>query len=237
MKASVIVFPGSNCDRDVQVALAAAISGRTDNNDCVDMVWHGDSEMAKTDLIVLPGGFSYGDYLRSGAMSARSPIMREVVARAEQGVAVLGICNGFQVLTEAGLLPGALLPNAGLKFVCRDVQVRVENSQTPFTNAYEAGQTLRIPVAHHDGQYFVEADELSAMQERDQIAFRYCQDEKTGDSSRRANPNGSVDDIAGVFNKRKTVLGLMPHPERAADAIHGGTDGQALLSSLVSALA
>ncbi len=226
MKASVIVFPGSNCDRDVQVALANAIGGP------VDMVWHGDSEMAKTDLIVLPGGFSYGDYLRSGAMSARSPVMREVVARAEQGVAVLGICNGFQVLTEAGLLPGALLPNAGLKFVCRDVQIRVENSQTVFTNSYQAGQTLRIPVAHHDGQYFVEANTLAEMQAGDQIAFRYC----AGEEGRKSNPNGSIDDIAGVFNRRKTVLGLMPHPERAADASHGGTDGQGMMNSLVSAL-
>jgi phosphoribosylformylglycinamidine synthase len=158
--------------------------------------------------------------------------MREVVARAEQGVAVLGICNGFQVLTEAGLLPGALLPNAGLKFVCRDVQIRVENSQTPFTSNYEQGQTLRIPVAHHDGQYFVEPDTLAKMRDRDQIAFRYCE----SDDGRSANPNGSIDDIAGVFNDRKSVLGLMPHPERAADATHGGTDGQGLLNSLVSAL-
>ncbi|MBV37257.1 MAG: phosphoribosylformylglycinamidine synthase I [Rhodospirillaceae bacterium] len=226
MKASVIVFPGSNCDRDVQVALANATGGP------VDMVWHGDSEMSKTDLIVLPGGFSYGDYLRSGAMSARSPVMREVVTRAEQGVAVLGICNGFQVLTEAGLLPGALLPNAGLKFVCRDVQIRVENSQTLFTNGYQQGQTLRIPVAHHDGQYFVEADTLAEMRAGDQIAFRYC----NGEAGRKNNPNGSIDDIAGVFNRRKTVLGLMPHPERAADLTHGGTDGQGLLNSLVSTL-
>ncbi|MBT3331352.1 MAG: phosphoribosylformylglycinamidine synthase subunit PurQ [Rhodospirillaceae bacterium] len=234
MKASVIVFPGSNCDRDVQVALADAIGGTPD---AVDMVWHGDREMAKTDLIVLPGGFSYGDYLRSGAMSARSPVMREVIAQAEQGVAVLGICNGFQILTEAGLLPGALLRNSDLKFVCRDVHIRVENSQTPFTNAYEAGQTLRIPVAHHDGQYFVEADELAGMRDQDQIAFRYCTGDDDREANHTANPNGSIDDIAGVFNKRKTVLGLMPHPERAADATHGGTDGRAMLSSLVSALA
>ena len=234
MKASVIVFPGSNCDRDVQVALADAIGGTPD---AVDMVWHGDREMAKTALIVLPGGFSYGDYLRSGAMSARSPVMREVIAQAEQGVAVLGICNGFQILTEAGLLPGALLRNSDLKFVCRDVHIRVENSQTPFTNAYEAGQTLRIPVAHHDGQYFVEADELAGMRDQDQIAFRYCTGDDDREANHTANPNGSIDDIAGVFNKRKTVLGLMPHPERAADATHGGTDGRAMLSSLVSALA
>ena len=196
------------------------------------LIWHRETVLPDLDLIVLPGGFSYGDYLRSGAMSARSPVMREVVARAEQGVAVLGICNGFQVLTEAGLLPGALLPNAGLKFVCRDVQIRVENSQTLFTNGYQAGQTLRIPVAHHDGQYFVEPDRLDEMQAGDQIAFRYC----AGEEGRKNNPNGSIDDIAGVFNRRKTVLGLMPHPERAADASHGGTDGQGLLNSLVSAL-
>ena len=220
MKACVVVFPGSNCDRDVQVALSQCTGGP------VDMVWHGDAEMPPTDLIVLPGGFSYGDYLRSGAMSARSPVMAEVVARTEKGVAVLGICNGFQVLTEAGLLPGALLPNAGLKFVCRDVAIRVENNQTPFTNGYAQGQTLNIPVAHHDGQYFAERDTLAAMVDQDQIAFRYNND----------NPNGSLDDIAGIFNQNKNVLGLMPHPERAADPIHGGTDGLGLLQSLVAAL-
>ncbi len=220
MKASVIVFPGSNCDRDVQVALSQAIG------EPVEMVWHGDSELAKTDLIVLPGGFSYGDYLRSGAMSARSPIMREVITRADQGVAVLGICNGFQVLTETGLLPGALLPNAGLKFVCRNVCIRVENSQTLFTNQYVQDQVLCIPVAHHDGQYFAQPDTLAKLKDQEQIAFRYDND----------NPNGSVENIAGIFNKQKTVLGLMPHPERAADAIHGGTDGQGMMQSLVTAL-
>ena len=229
MKASVIVFPGSNCDRDVQVALANAIGGP------VDMVWHGDSEMAKTDLIVLPGGFSYGDYLRSGAMSARSPVMREVVARAEQGVAVLGICNGFQVLTEAGLLPGALLPNAGLKFVCRDVQIRVENSQTLFTNGYQAGQTLRIPVAHHDGQYFVEPDRLDEMQAGDQIAFRYCAPD--GAVTEAANPNGSLNNIAGILNEEGNVLGMMPHPERLADPLLGGTDGAPMFTALAEAIA
>ena len=220
MKASVIVFPGSNCDRDVQVALSQAIG------EPVEMVWHGDSELAKTDLIVLPGGFSYGDYLRSGAMSARSPIMREVITRANQGVAVLGICNGFQVLTETGLLPGALLPNAGLKFVCRNVCIRVENCQTLFTNHYIQDQLLCIPVAHHDGQYFAQPDTLAKLKDQERIAFRYDND----------NPNGSVENIAGIFNKQKTVLGLMPHPERAADAIHGGTDGQGMMQSLVAAL-
>ena len=220
MKASVIVFPGSNCDRDVQVALSQAIG------EPVEMVWHGDSELAKTDLIVLPGGFSYGDYLRSGAMSARSPIMREVITRADQGVAVLGICNGFQVLTETGLLPGALLPNAGLKFVCRNVRIRVENSQTLFTNHYEQDQVLSIPVAHHDGQYFAQPDTLANLNDQERIAFRYDND----------NPNGSVENIAGIFNKQKTVLGLMPHPERAADVVHGGIDGQGMMQSLVTAL-
>ena len=220
MKASVIVFPGSNCDRDVQVALFQAIG------EPVEMVWHGDSELTKTDLIVLPGGFSYGDYLRSGAMSARSPIMRQVITRADQGVAVLGICNGFQVLTETGLLPGALLPNAGLKFVCRNVCIRVENSQTLFTNQYVQDQVLCIPVAHHDGQYFAQPDTLAKLKDQERIAFRYDKD----------NPNGSMENIAGIFNKQKTVLGLMPHPERAADAIHGGTDGQGMMQSLVAAL-
>ena len=220
MKASVIVFPGSNCDRDVQVALSQAIG------EPVEMVWHGDSELAKTDLIVLPGGFSYGDYLRSGAMSARAPIMREVITRADQGVAVLGICNGFQVLTETGLLPGALLPNAGLKFVCRNVCIRVENSQTLFTNQYVQDQVLCIPVAHHDGQYFAQPDTLANLKDQERIAFRYDND----------NPNGSVENIAGIFNKQKTVLGLMPHPERAADAVHGGIDGQGMMQSLVTAL-
>ena len=220
MKASVIVFPGSNCDRDVQVALSQAIG------DPVEMVWHGDSELAKTDLIVLPGGFSYGDYLRSGAMSARSPIMREVITRANQGVAVLGICNGFQVLTETGLLPGALLPNAGLKFVCRNVCIRVQNSQTIFTNQYAQDQVLCIPVAHHDGQYFAQPDTLAKLKDQERIAFRYDND----------NPNGSAGNIAGIFNKQKRVLGLMPHPERAADAIHGSTDGQGMMQSLVEAL-
>jgi phosphoribosylformylglycinamidine synthase I len=226
VKAAVIVFPGSNCDRDVKVALEAATQKP------VDMVWHGDSELPAVDLIVLPGGFSYGDYLRSGAMAANSPIIREVVDRADKGVAVLGICNGFQVLTETGLLPGALLANAGLKFVCRDVHLRVENSQTVFAGAYESGQVLRIPVAHHDGQYFADADEVARLNDNGQVAFRYC----AGDTPGPANPNGSVDDIAGVYNKAKNVLGLMPHPERAFEDAHGCTDGRGLFTALASAL-
>jgi len=225
MKAAVIVFPGSNCDRDVQVALQQCGAE-------VSMVWHGESELPAVDLIVLPGGFAYGDYLRCGAVAANSPVMREVIARAEAGVAVLGICNGFQVLPETGLLPGALLLNAGINFVCRDVHISVESSQTLFTNAYEADQLLRIPVAHHDGQYYADDDELQRLEEHGQIAFRYRQ----GPDDAVANPNGSARDIAGVFNDRKTVLGLMPHPERAVDPLHGGNDGRPLFESLVSAL-
>ena len=226
MQASVIVFPGSNCDRDVKVALEQSMGG------AVDMVWHGDSELPATDLIVLPGGFSYGDYLRSGAMAARSPVMREVIRRAEAGTPLLGICNGFQVLTETGLLPGALLPNAGLNFVCRDVHIKVETSQSLFTSSYQAGSVLRIPVAHHDGQYFADDDMLRRLQDQDQIAFRYAEGETPGP----VNPNGSVAGIAGVYNEGKTVLGLMPHPERAADPEHGGSDGRALFDGLAAAL-
>jgi phosphoribosylformylglycinamidine synthase subunit PurQ / glutaminase len=226
VKAAVIVFPGSNCDRDVKVALEA------ENGTRVSMVWHGDSELPAVDLIVLPGGFAYGDYLRCGAMAARSPVMSEVMAQAGRGVPVVGICNGFQVLTETGLLPGALLPNAGLKFVCRDVHIGVETSQSVFTNSYETGQVLRIPVAHHDGQYFADDETLARLNDNGQIAFRYT----AGPTPGPANPNGSVDDIAGIFNESKTVLGLMPHPERAADAMHGGEDGRGLFQSLVQAL-
>ncbi len=226
MKATVVVFPGSNCDRDVRVALAA-VDGVS-----VDMVWHGEGDFGAADLIVLPGGFSYGDYLRSGAMAAHSPVMKEVVARAGKGVPVLGICNGFQVLTEAGLLPGALLANAGLSFVCRDVHVRVENSQTLFASGLEQGAVLRIPVAHHDGQYFADDDTLAELTDNERIAFRYTAGETPGP----ANPNGSVQDIAGVYNATKTVLGLMPHPERAVDPRHGGSDGQAIFAGLARAL-
>ncbi len=227
MKAAVIVFPGSNCDRDVQVALEASTGQK------VEMVWHADSELPDVDLIVLPGGFAYGDYLRCGAMAAQSPVMREVKARAERGVPVLGICNGFQVLLETGLLPGALLPNASLKFVSRDVNIAVADSQTMFTSAYEAGQVLRIPVAHHDGQYYADDDTLDRLADNGQIAFRYCDGDAVGD----ANPNGSARDIAGIFNTERTILGMMPHPERAADPTHGGNDGRTLFDGLATALA
>jgi phosphoribosylformylglycinamidine synthase len=228
MKAAVVVFPGSNCDRDVRVALRRA-AGREPL-----MVWHKEADFEPVDLIVLPGGFSYGDYLRSGAMAARSPVMREVVARAGRGVPLLGICNGFQVLAETGLLPGALLRNGNLKFVCRDVLLRVETSQSLFTSRYEAGQVIRIPIAHHDGSYFADPDTLARLEDRGQIAFRYCDD--AGALTPEANPNGSRDNIAGVFNEAKTILGLMPHPERLAEEALGGADGRPMFDGLVEAL-
>lgn len=220
MRAAVIVFPGSNCDRDLAVAIAQA-SGQAPL-----MVWHQETDFPAVDLIGLPGGFSYGDYLRSGAMAARSAVMREVVRRADAGVAVLAVCNGFQVATESGLLPGALMRNAGLKFVCRDVTLRVERTDTPFTAGYVAGQDIRIPVAHHDGNYFADAETLARVRGEGQVVFRY-----------RDNPNGSLDDIAGIVNARGNVLGMMPHPERLAEAAHGGTDGRAMFDSLVQRLA
>ena len=233
MKAAVIVFPGSNCDRDVQVALGQSMRARRGKGGPA-MVWHKEVDFEKVDLIVLPGGFAYGDYLRCGAMAAHSPAMKEVVRRAKKGVPVLGICNGFQVLTETGLLPGAFLPNARLKFVCRDVHVRVETSQSLFTSRYETGQSLRIPVAHHDGNYVADEAELDRLEERGQIAFRYCGTD--GEADAKANPNGSARNIAGVFNEEKTVLGMMPHPERLADPALSGSDGRALFDGLVEAL-
>jgi phosphoribosylformylglycinamidine synthase I len=233
MKAAVIVFPGSNCDRDVQVALTQSMQ-RLNGGQGPRMVWHKETEFDAVDLIVLPGGFSYGDYLRCGAVAAHSPAMREVVRRAGKGVPVIGICNGFQVLTEAGLLPGALIRNGSLRFVCRDVTIRVETSQTLFTSKYETGQLLRIPVAHHDGNYVADPERLERLEGEGQIAFRYC--DAAGDLTSEANPNGSARNIAGVFNAEKTVLGMMPHPERLADPLLGGSDGRPLFDGLVEAL-
>ena len=199
------------------------------------MVWHGDSTLPDVDMIVVPGGFSYGDYLRSGAMAANSPIMREVVARANAGTPTLGICNGFQVLTECGLLPGVLMRNASLKFVCRDVDLRVERTDTPFTHGYSQGQVIRIPVAHHDGNYFTDPDTLKSLEDNRQVAFRYC--DADGALSEEANPNGSLANIAGVLNTAGNVLGMMPHPERLADPLLGGTDGAPMFTALAEALA
>jgi len=228
MDAAVVVFPGSNRENDVATALEHAM-GRPPK-----MVWHRDSTLPKVDLIVVPGGFSYGDYLRCGAIAAHSPVMREIKERAKAGVAVLGICNGFQILTEAGLLPGILLRNAGLGFVCKNVGLKVETSQSLFTSGYAAGQTLSIPVAHHDGNYFADEATLDRLEERGQIAFRYCDAE--GELTPEANPNGSARAIAGIFNETKNVLGLMPHPENAVEALHGSTDGRAMFKGIVEAL-
>ncbi len=229
MKTAVIVFPGSNCDRDAQVALRHSFGGEP------VMVWHGDADMPAVDLIVVPGGFSYGDYLRSGAMAANSPIMREIVKRANAGVPVLGICNGFQILTESGLLPGALMRNADLKFVCRDVWLRVERNDTIFANRYVSNSAIRIPIAHHDGNYFADPDTLKMLQGENRIAFRYCTED--GSLSDEANPNGSIDHIAGIYNEKLNVLGMMPHPERLMDPALGGTDGLPMFEGLVEALA
>jgi phosphoribosylformylglycinamidine synthase len=228
MKASVIVFPGSNCDRDAAVALEA-VTGRPPA-----MVWHGDSVLPKSDLIVLPGGFSYGDYLRSGAMAAHSPVMREVAERARAGTPVLGICNGFQVLTEAGLLPGVLMRNSTLKFVCKDVHLRVERNDSIYTRHYRPGAVVRFPIAHKDGSYFADDGTLARLEGEGRVAFRYCDEQ--GVVTGKANPNGSRNNIAGVYNETGTVLGLMPHPERLADAALSGTDGAKMFASLVEAL-
>ena len=221
MKTAVIVFPGSNCDRDIAVALEA-VTGRKP-----EMVWHGDSELPDgLGLIALPGGFSYGDYLRCGAIAARSPVVRAVVDAADKGTPVIGICNGFQVLTETGLLPGALMRNAGLNFVCRDATLRVENTQSIFTSAYRAGEEITVPVAHHDGNYFADADTLDRIEGEGRVAFRYA-----------AGINGSARNIAGILNKSGNVLGMMPHPERRIEAAHGGTDGRRLFEGLLEAVA
>ncbi|RZF63962.1 phosphoribosylformylglycinamidine synthase subunit PurQ [Sphingomonas populi] len=217
MKTAVIVFPGSNCDRDIAVALES-VTGRKP-----EMVWHGDSALPDgVGLVALPGGFSYGDYLRSGAIGARSPIMRAVVEAADKGLPVLGICNGFQVLTEAGLLPGALMRNEGLNFVCRDVALTVENAQTAFTSRYAQGETITIPVAHHDGNYFSDAETLDRLEGEGRVAFRYA-----------GAVNGSARGIAGVLNAGGNVLGMMPHPERRIEAAHGGDDGRRLFEGLL----
>ena len=218
--AAVITFPGSNCDRDMAVAIGK-VTGTAPHR-----LWHGDADLpGKLDFIALPGGFSYGDYLRSGAMAARSPIMKAVVQAAERGVPVLGVCNGFQVLTETGLLPGALMRNASQNFICRTVELVVENNQTLFTSGYDAGEIIRIPVAHHDGNYFADDATLDRLEGEGRVAFRYVED-----------CNGSQRKIAGVLNASGNVLGMMPHPERAIEDALGSSDGKQLFESAVGAL-
>jgi phosphoribosylformylglycinamidine synthase len=220
LKSAVIVFPGSNCDRDMAVALEQVTGAEP------ALVWHRETALPQgVDLVAIPGGFSYGDYLRSGAMAARSPVMRAVIDAAARGVAVLGVCNGFQILTEAGLLPGALMRNAGLHFVCRDVALKVENSRSDFTSRYQEGEKIVIPVAHHDGNYQADAETLDRLEGEGRIAFRYA-----------AQCNGSARDIAGILNESGNVLGMMPHPERVIEPAHGRTDGRRLFEGIVAAL-
>jgi len=220
MRAAVVVFPGSNCDRDLAVALKAAGAD-------VTMVWHKDTDLPQgIDFVGIPGGFSFGDYLRCGAIAANSPICKSVIAHAERGGYVFGVCNGFQVLTETGLLPGALRRNANLKYICKPVGLKVETAASDFTSGYGAGQEILIPIAHHDGNYYIDEAGLAQLKAEDRIAFSYTD-----------NPNGSVADIAGILSENRRVLGMMPHPERFADPAQGGTDGKALFASLVGALA
>jgi phosphoribosylformylglycinamidine synthase len=218
MKSAVIVFPGLNRDRDMVTALTK-ISGTAPT-----IVWHQDADLPDVDLIVIPGGFSYGDYLRCGAIAARSPIMDKVRDRAAAGVNILGVCNGFQILLEAGLLPGALMRNQSLKFVCKEVKLEVTNAQTVFTRGYSQGEIIRCPVAHHDGNYFADAETLARLEGEGQVAFRYAEG---------TNPNGSTNNIAGILNAGKNVLGLMPHPENLIEAAHGGDDGRALFAGIL----
>lgn len=229
MRAGVIVFPGSNCDRDVAVALEQATGRPT------TMIWHRDTALPPLDLIVVPGGFAFGDYLRAGAIAAQSPVMREVKARAAAGAFVLGICNGFQVLTEAGLLEGVLMRNTGLRFVCRDVYLRVDNAATAFTRGYGQGQVVRMPIAHNEGNFYADAATLDRLAAEGRIVFSYCDAE--GHSDVATNPNGAQRHIAGIVNRGGNVLGLMPHPERLADPLLGGTDGRAMFEGLLAAVA
>ena len=218
MKSAVVLLPGLNRDRDMIAALTK-IGGKPPLT-----VWQTDTEIPDVDLIVIPGGFSYGDYLRCGAIAARMPVMRAVAEKAAKGVLVMGVCNGFQILLEAGLLPGALMRNASLKFVCREVKLEVANAQTPFTRQYQQGQIIRCPVAHHDGNYFTDPETLSRLEGEGRVVFRYAEG---------TNPNGSLNDIAGIVNERGNVLGLMPHPENLIEAAHGGSDGRALFESVL----
>ena len=224
MKASVIVFPGSNCDRDVKVALEKFQIYTT-------MVWHQETILPPTDLVVLPGGFSYGDYLRCGSMASKSKVMHEVIKHAEKGGYLFGICNGFQILTETNLLPGALLRNNKLKFICKDVFVKTVNNRIPFTKKIPDQKVLSIPIAHNEGNYFANEDQIKELQDNQQIVFQYC--DKQGNISLANNPNGSLLNIAGITNKHKNILGMMPHPERVIDTLLGGIDGEGIFQSLL----
>ena len=224
MKSTVIVFPGSNCDRDISVALEKMQFKN-------QMVWHKETKLPKSDLIVVPGGFSYGDYLRSGAIAGKSAIINEVIKAANDGCLVLGICNGFQILTETGLLNGVLLRNKNLKFINKDICIKVMNNKTKFTNKYKSDEVLKINIAHNEGNYFTNKEHLKELKDMDLIAFKYCN--SSGDINNESNPNGSLENIAGIFNRKKNILGMMPHPERMVDKLISNTDGVNLFSSLL----
>jgi len=228
MKISVIVFPGSNCDRDIAVSLK-----KFSNKDPL-MVWHQDHSLPESDLIVLPGGFSYGDYLRCGSMAANSPIMKEVIKSANNGSAVIGICNGFQILTESGLLPGTLIQNQGLSFICKNTPLKVENDSSFFTHNYKKDDVINIPIAHNEGNYYASDDVVKDIEDNGLVAFRYC--DQDGEINNKTNPNGSIKNIAGILNKNGNVLGMMPHPERAADSIIGLSDGEKFFTSIIESL-
>ncbi len=226
MRFGVVVFPGSNCDHDAYHALRHGMNQET------HLLWHGETHLQGVDAIIIPGGFSYGDYLRCGAIAKFSPIMESVRRHAKGGKLVLGICNGFQILQEAGMLPGVMLRNAGLKFVCRHVHLCVDNVKTPFTRSCQSGQVLKIPIAHNDGNFFLPEDELAALKKQGQVVLRYCDAE--GNVTPQANPNGSVDNIAGVKNREGNVMGLMPHPERAAETLLNSEDGRLIFGSMMA---
>jgi phosphoribosylformylglycinamidine synthase len=228
VKFGVVVFPGSNCDHDAQYACERILHQEA------EFLWHKEADLKGVDVVILPGGFSYGDYLRCGAIARFSPIMREVVRFARQGGAVLGICNGFQILLEAGLLPGVLLRNASLRFICKYVTVKVENAETCFSNRCSVGELLELPVAHGDGNYFTDDETLKRLEDNGQIVFRYCDGD--GNITEESNPNGSRANIAGIINERGNVLGMMPHPERASDPLLRHTDGQKIIGSVIDAI-
>jgi len=225
MKANVIVFPGSNCDRDVKVALEKFQIQTT-------MVWHQENTLPKADLVVLPGGFSYGDYLRCGSMASKSNIMKDVIKHADNGGYLIGICNGFQILTETNLLPGALLRNKKLKFICKYVNLIVENNNTPFTSKYKEKENIKIPIAHNEGNYFADKKTLDEIQSNEQIVFKYCDEQSN--INEESNPNGSCLNIAGITNKNKNIIGMMPHPERCVEELLGGSHGSLLFQSLIN---
>ena len=225
MKASIIVFPGSNCDRDVKVALEQAKIKTT-------MTWHNDATLPKTDLVVLPGGFSYGDYLRCGSIASKSRIMKEVIKHSKQGRLVMGICNGFQILVESELLPGVLIRNVNLKFICKTINVKILNNKTYFTKETIKNNVLKLPIAHNEGNYFASKDLINKLEDNEQIVIKYC--DENGNINLESNPNGSLNNIAGIVNKSKNVFGLMPHPERASDIMLEGTDGSLIFNSLTN---